>query len=283
MKFFNSFIFLLIMLLFVGSKPVNTNLTTREIISHMLDSIKKIKTQRFDLKATERINGRLLVAESRVKINETPKKIYFHSPKKGFELLWVDGENNGEVLVHSKSLPLMNFNLDPYGSIIRKDQHHTIFDLGLPKIGITIANTIIGAPKDFDKHFKNAGSITWNKKECHQIIIEYPEYKYIEYITKKGETVTSIALKLNTSDFKIRHKNDLSSYFGSIKEGKKLLIPIPYSNKGIIFIEKATMLPVNVKVYDEDGLLESYEYYNLQINTAFAPNEFLKSFKEYGF
>ncbi len=283
MKFFYSFLFLLVFLLFISSKPANTELSTREIISHMLDSIRKIKTQRFDLKSTERVNGHFLFAESRIKINETPKKIYFKSPKKGVELLWVEGENNSEVIVHSKSVPLMNFNLDPYGSIIRKDQHHTIFDLGIPKIGITIANTIINAPKDFDKHFKNAGTITWNKKECHQIIIEYPDYTYIEYIAKKGETVTSIADKLNTSDFKIRYKNNLSSYFGSIKEGKKLLIPVPYSNKGIIYIEKATMLPIHVKVYDDEGLFESYEYYNVQINTVFASNEFSKKFNGYGF
>jgi len=283
MKFFNGFILLFGLIFFVGGKPSGANLSTREIITHMFDSIKKIKTQRFDLKSTERINGNhFSFAESKIKINESPKKIYFHNPKRGVELLWVEGENKGEVVVRSKSFP-MNLDLDPYGSIIRKDQHHTIFDLGFPHIGITIANTIISAPKEFDKHFKSAGTIIWNHKECYQIVIDYPSYKYIEYIVKKGETVTSIARKLNTSDYKIRYKNNLSSYFGSIAEGKKLLIPTPYSNKGIFYIEKKTMLPVCVKVYDEEGLFESYEYSNVQINVPFAANEFSKNFKEYGF
>ena len=73
MKFFNNFVFILILLFFIGGRP-DSNLSTREIISHMLDSIKKIKTQRFDLRSTERINGKFSIAESRIKINESPKK-----------------------------------------------------------------------------------------------------------------------------------------------------------------------------------------------------------------
>lgn len=249
----------------------------------MLDSIKNIRTQSCSVKATERIGKNYLIAQSYIKINVSPRKIYFHSPAKGAELLWVEGTNKGNASVHSKSIPLMSFDLDPYGSIIRKDQHHTIFELGTSYIGVTIANTILKAPKDFDKHFTYAGSITWNNKDCHQIIISYPDYKYIDYITQKGETVTSIAHKLNTSDYKIRYKNDLSSYFGSIKPGKKLTIPVPYSNKAIVYIDKKTSIPISITVYDEEGLYEAYEFTSLKINPTFKSDEFLKSFKGYGF
>ena len=249
----------------------------------MLDSIRSIKNERCDIKATERVNGTLLFAESRIKINFNPKKIYFQSPAKGIEILWVDGVNKGNALVHSKTLPFMNLDLDPYGSIMRKDQHHTIFELGSQYIGLTIANTILQAPKDFDKHFKYAGFIKWNNIDCYQIVINYPEYKYIEYITQKGETVTSIAHKLNTSDYKIRHINDLSSYFGAIKEGKKLKIPIPYSSEVVMYVDKKTFIPLNVRVFDEEGIFEGYEFTNVRINTTFAPDEFTKSFKGYGF
>jgi hypothetical protein len=268
---------------FLGSNAPSAAPSCKEILESMLDSIKNIKTQTYSLKSTERVGDHLLFAESHVKINFYPKKIYFKSPLKGFEVLWVTGTNKGNATVHSKTLPLMNLDLDPYGSIMRKDQHHTIFDLGTHYIGSVIANTILKAPKDFDKHFTYAGVITWNKIECYQLIIEYPEYKYIEYKVGKGETVTSIAHKLNTSDFKIRYKNDLSSYFGTIKEGKKLTIPIPYSNKGIMYIDKKTALPINLKVYDELGLFEAYEFYNMKTNVKFAEDEFSKSFKGYGF
>jgi hypothetical protein len=272
-----------LLILFLGANTTRTSITCREIIEQMLDSIKNVKTQRYDVKSSERVGTHILFAESRIKINSTPKKIYFFSPKKGIEVLWAQGTNNSNAVVHSSAIPLMNFNLDPYGSLMRKDQHHTIFDLGFQYIGLTLANTILKAPKDFDKHFAYAGSVTFDNKDCHQIVISYPEYKYIEYITGKGETVESISQKLNTSDFKIRYINDLSSYFGAIKTGKKLLIPVPYSNKGIVYIDKKSALPLSIKIYDEEGLFESYEFYNITINKSFAENEFKKDFKGYGF
>ncbi len=231
----------------------------------------------------ENINGHLLHAESTLKINFNPKMIYFKSVLKGNELLWVHGKNKGNAVVRSRTLPLVNLDLDPFGSLMRKDNHHTIFDLGFPYIGSIVANTIVKWPKDFDKHFAFAGTITWNHTECYQIIINFPEYKYIEYTVAKGETANSIAGKLSTSDYKIRNKNGLSSYYGSIKEGKKLLVPTPYANKVILYLDKKTYMPINVKIYDDEGLFESYEFYNVKINTAFASDEFSEKFKGYGF
>lgn len=275
--------FLFILLLFYGAEIPSETISCRDIIHQMFDSIKNIKSEQFDVKATERIDDVLHFADSRIKIIFNPHKIYFYSPKKGTEILWVEGTNKGNAIVHSKTLPFVNFDLDPLGNIMRKDQHHTIFDLGTPFIATTIANTIIKAPKDFDKHFKYAGIIKWNNTDCYQIIIEYPEYKYIEYITTKGETVTTISQKFNTSDYKIRNINDLSSYFGTIKEGKKISIPIPYSNKVIVYIDKQTFIPINVMVYDEKGLFEQYEFYNLKINPVFETDEFSKHYKGYSF
>ncbi len=283
MLFLRPLSLLFTLFVFFGAKVPESHLSCREIVDRMLDSIKHVRTQRYDLKATERIDNHLLFSESRIKINENPKKIYFNSYLKGIEVLWVQGTNKGNATVHSRSIPLMNLDLDPNGSLMRKDQHHTLFDLGFHYIGQTLGNTITKAPKDFDKHFAYAGSITWNKIDCHQILVSYPEYKYVNYTTGKGETVTSIALKFNTSDYKIRYKNDLSSYFGTIKEGKKLLIPTPYSNKAIIYIDKKTFIPINLKIYDEEDLYEGYEFYNVRINTVFSKDEFSKSYKEYGF
>lgn len=282
MQFLRLALILSLLPLFTGTAIPPETISCRELLTTMLDSIKAVKTQQYHLKSTERVEAHLLFAESLVKINEYPKKIYFSSLEKGIEVLWVDGTNKGNAIVHARSIPFMNMDLDPYGAIMRKNQHHTIFDLGFHYIGNTIAHTM-SKTKDFDSHFSYAGTLMWNKTECFQLLISYPEYKWIEHITKKGETVTSIAELYNTSDFKIRYKNDLSSYFGAIKEGKKLLIPIPYSNRAILFIDKKRFLPVNLKVYDEEGLFEAYEFYNIRVNKPFAVNEFSKDYKDYNF
>lgn len=277
-----SLLFIIPLLIFFAGGRHKSAPSCREIVGHFLDSIKHVKTQRCDVKSIENINGHLHLAESTIKINFNPKMIYFKSVIKGNELLWVHGKNKGNAVVHSRSFPV-NLDLDPYGSIMRKDNHHTIFDLGFPYIGSIVANTIVKWPKDFDKHFSYAGTIIWNHVECHQLIISFPEYKYVEYTVTKGETVNSIANKLSTSDYKIRNKNGLHSYYGSIKEGKKLLVPTPYANKVVLYIDKKTYMPINVKIYDEEGLFESYEFFNVKINTTFTSDEFSEKFKGYGF
>jgi hypothetical protein len=275
------FLLSFILLLF-SAEPDHADLSCREVIERMLDTIRDVQTQTCNVRATERIGKRLMVAESTIKINFYPRRIYFRNTR-GIEILWSEGGNNGNAYVHSPTIPLLTLDLDPMGSLMRKDQHHTIFDLGSPYIGTTVAQTILSAPKDFDKHFASAGTVTWNNRECYQIVISYPEYKYIDYLTTSDETVSSIARKLNTSDYKIRYKNDLSSYYGKIKAGKRLSIPIPYSNKGILYIDKKTFLPINVKVYDEEGLYEAYEFTNVKTNIPFAVDEFKTSYKDYGF
>ena len=272
-----------VMFLFTGNTLPRKKISCLEIVAHMLDSIKHIKTQTYDLKATERVNGKFMHAESTLKINTTPKKIYFKSKLKGVEVLWIQGQNKGDAIVHSPSFTLVNLNLDPYGSLMRKDQHHTIFELGLQQIGIIVANTIVKAPKDFEKHFAYAGTIVWNNTDCYQLLVNFPEYKYVEYTVQKGETVTDIARKMHTSDFKIRYKNGLSGYYTTLKEGKKIIVPIPYATKVLMYIDKKKYLPVSVKIYDEEGLFEAYDFYNITINKAFAPEEFSVNYKGYNF
>lgn len=283
MRFYKPLLFIVFSVVFWGASYPSGNVSCQEILNTMLDSIRIIKTTRYDLKATERVEGRLLFSESKIKINEHPLKIYFGGPGKNIEVLWVENTNKSNAIVHSKSLPFIDMDLDPFGSIMRRNQHHTIFDLGFHYIARTLEATIQKSPKDFDKHFSYAGTLVWNKIDCYQILINYPEYKYFEHVTQKGETVTSIAHLYHTSDFKIRYKNNLSSYFGTIKEGKHLQIPVPYSNKAILLIDKKTFLPVSIKIYDEEGLFEAYEFYNAQINKPFAFDEFSKDFKDYDF
>jgi outer membrane lipoprotein-sorting protein len=50
-----------------------------------------------------------------------------------------------------------------------------------------------------------------------------------------------------------------------------------------LFLDKKTFLPHIQVVYDENGLFEQYEMYNVEINPYFAPDEFSTSNKNFGF
>ncbi|MCE9540141.1 MAG: DUF1571 domain-containing protein, partial [Bacteroidetes bacterium] len=55
------------------------------------------------------------------------------------------------------------------------------------------------------------------------------------------------------------------------------------ASKVILFIDKKTFMPINIKIYDEEGLYEAYEFYNVIINKPFDQDEFSKNFKGYKF
>ena len=74
----------------------------------------------------------------------------------------------------------------------------------------------------------------------------------------------------------------IKSYTESLA-GRTLLIPNDYSSKMVLYIDKVRMVPLVMKVYDNEGLYENYEYTNVVINPVFKPEEFNSDYKDYHF
>lgn len=256
--------------------------TCKEILQNTITAVDKIERLKFHLKCNERVNGKLLSTESQVKLNRFPRKIYIYL--KGPELLWVEGQNNGNCLVNPKGFPYMNLSLDPMGSLMREKQHHTIHQMGFEYFGGVIKNFMGSLESDLDKYFKCAGVLTWSGRECYFITAEYPDFRYVDYVVQKGENITSIAHKLKVSDFMILEVNSGKvKNFQDVKVNQKIKVPIVYGSKMTLYIDKDTFIPRVIKVYDDKGLFESYEYHDLQLNPKIADEEFTKGYKDYGF
>ena len=50
-----------------------------------------------------------------------------------------------------------------------------------------------------------------------------------------------------------------------------------------MYIDKKMYLPINITVYDDEGLFEAYEFTKMRINHSFTSDEFSKNYKGYGF
>ena len=246
----------------------------------MLDSIKAIKSMSFHLKALERVGDKIFTAESDIKINSNPKMIYFHSVRKKISVFWKDGANNGNALVKARMTFNATVSLDPYGNLMRKNQHYTIHELGYVFFAKTLSIAILKGKETIEKKFTYLGKKNLKEKPCFVIMYDDAEFGYFEYKTNKNESVSSIAIKFNVSDFAIRSKNDLHSFYGTIKEGTILKIPNNYCKKIIIFIDEKNMLPMNITTYDEVGLYENYEYENLELNNKLTFADFQQFYND---
>lgn len=240
-----------------------------------------LKSMRFHMKVIERIKGKQMNYGSKGKYVRSPRKIYLDLT--GPEVLWKEGWNNGQALVNPGGFPYFNLNLDPYGSIMRDGQHHTIFEIGFEYFHNILGNALKVTGPQFNKYFKLVGSTTWNGHDCWLITLEYPEFGMVDHTVKKGENLLKIGKEKFVAEYMILEANPKIKDFYDIKPGQVIRIPNAYARKTTVMVDKKMLLPVNSKIYDDKGLFESYEYHMIQPNAKIAEEEFTKNYKGYKF
>lgn len=253
----------------------------REFIDKIFNAVDNVKTLRYSLQCNERIKGRMQHTESKVKLQISPRKLYLNI--RGVEVLWVQGQNNGEALVNPNAFPYVNLNLDTYGSLMRKDQHHTIHEMGYQYLAEILRDGLRRAGDNVDKYFKVLGEEKYDGRDCYKLSISFPDFAWTNYTVKKGENMTTIARKLHVSEYMVLENNPKHSSYNDVKEGQVIRVPNAYAKLTLLLIDKEYLLPVNNKVFDDKGLYETYEYHDIQLNNPIAPEEFTKTFKGYHF
>jgi outer membrane lipoprotein-sorting protein len=259
--------------------------TVSEIAKAMFAKTKTIKTLTYTMKKIERIHGKPFLQESKVKLHLDPLKVYLHQniPKYGIEVLYVSGTNNNHALVNPNGFPWFSINLDPYGSTMRENQHHTLLNSGYDHVVSILEHLYVKYSAQIESMTKIEGSIVWENNNCWIVSLTNPYFKYVNYTAQKGETLLTIANKFKLSEHMMMEKNpSVRSYTESLA-GKTLSIPNDYSSKMILYIDKVRMIPLLMKVYDNEGLYEHYEYLNMVINPVIKPEEFQSNYEDYHF
>jgi outer membrane lipoprotein-sorting protein len=253
----------------------------RDVITKLTNAISKMETMKWNLKVIERIKGVEKRYGSSVKLKLNPRKLYINI--KGTEVLWVAGQNDGKALVHPNSFPYINLNLDPLGSLMRQEQHHTIHEMGFNYMGEIIKNFVLKAGDKFGDCFKYEGEEEHNYQKCHKITLNNPGFTYVNYTVKKGETMITIARKLFVGEYMILENNPQHKNYDSVKEGDIIKVPTAYAKHVTLYIDKLYNVPIGIKVEDDKGLYEQYDYFFLQVNPRLEDAEFTKEYKDYKF
>lgn len=253
-----------------------------EIVTKSLKAIKEVKGLKYHLKITERGKKGFNFYESAVKFNRNPRLIYLYI--KGIEVLWLQGKNDGKALVKPNSFPFFNLNLDPMGNLMRQDQHHTLNEMGYDYFAGIIQNTVDRLGNKFEDYFKYEGEERVNGRLCYKIFIDNKDFGYVDYTIGEGESITSIARKFYIAEYMILEKNPkFNDYFDILKKGQVIKIPTWYCRTVTMYIDQFYFLPISMKVNDDKGLFEEYNYHFLQVNPKFEEGEFTRKYKGYGF
>ncbi len=274
---------LFLILIFINFS-IYSQITQKEVIDKLIAASEQIKTLKYTLKKWERIEGKMEFGHLMCKLQRNPLKIYIYNyaPDVGAEVLYFGG--NKTALVNPNKFPYINLNLDIDGSLLRNKQHHNVTSSGFDYMAELLKNAKKKFANDIDKSLKLEGTIKWNNKDCYKVVMENPRYAIQSYTMQPNETVLQVAQKLYVSEYKIVELNKgIVSDPLSKAPGKTIKVPSDYGKRIVLYIDKQSFLPVVQFVYDEIGLFEQYEYYDLEINPKFPEKEFTKEFEGYKF
>jgi LysM repeat protein len=261
------------------------HLQAQSIISYfdnMIKSISSIDALEYELHAKELIDGKIFYTHSRVKLQKEPFCFYNYilKPDMGVEILFT--HKNKYALINPNGFPFINLKLDPSGKLIRRNQHHTLFDAGFDSFKNIVLSVLELLKASPDRYIIDLGIKQINNTECQVLKVVNPDFSFSEYIVQKGENVELIAKKFNLSSYLILQENNLS-FYNDIELGDKILIPNSYGEQFEIWINLQTSLPIVQKVFVNNKLFEYYEFEKIVINPEFSYDEFDKNYVEYNF
>ncbi len=254
------------------------------IAKRMFEKTASIKSLTYTMAKQERIDGKMLKQTSFTKMERSPFKVYIKqlSPKEGVEILYVEGASK-KALINPNGFPWINIKLDPTESMMRKDQHHTIFQSGFDHVVSILEYQCEKYRSEIKDMITYNGMVTYAGKACYSISFNNPHYKHIDYTVRGNESIEEIAARYKLSEHKIVEMNSSVKDYDDVEAGQVIKIPNSYSPKMLLYIDKEELVPVMMEVSDEEGLYEKYEYSQVIINPRYAPEEFTSGYEAYGF
>jgi hypothetical protein len=252
-------------------------ISTAELETKLLAAIGNVQSLRYTVEAQERIERRYLPMRSTVKLTPSPLRVYLKNTQ-GVEVLYVAGQNNGDAWVYPGAFPYVTLNLDPRGSLIRRNQHHSVLQIGF---GL-ISELLRESEPAFIRSFRYTGDSTAAGRPCYVLRSTYPAFRYVAYRAGANETTASVAAKLHCGEYRILERNKLS-VSEKLTPGQVIQVPNAYGSRTVVLVNQQTFLPAAVVAYDDQGLYEKYTFSDVVINQPIPLAEFSKDYKGYKF
>lgn len=219
-----------------------------------------------------------------MKLKYSHGKLYLHileGPKKGAELLYVPGANDGKVKAHKGSFPDLTVNIGLHNHILLDGQHHSLEFSAFPSI---VAKILKAVDTCFELPGASAGYLRDRPTQMgpsHTIELNSP-WSETKVAIQKDETLWEFAKRTQADPFVILHSNGFES-LGDFPSQGELKVPQCYATRTVIGIDAKTKLLTFLEIYDRDGkLYEAYRWEDLDLRPL-TDLDFDPSNPSYGF
>ena len=254
-----------------------------QLLHKMAENTQEIIGFTATITKTERIEGVFEKQVSAVKLNREPFMIYLRQqyPKDGVEILC--RSDREKVLVNMNSFPWINLNLDPYGSLMRRNQHHTVYDSGFDLMTNILLRALQTVGSDTADHIKYFGTKKYEERDVYHLEFINPSYRIHDYTIVGNETVIDVAKRLNINEYYILELNEDVDFYDDVEAGQQIRVPSHYASRMSLFIDTIHMIPMVIWAYDDQGLFEKYAYSKFVLNPPISSSEFQEDYPEYDF
>lgn len=244
----------------------------------MQSAIAQTQTCSFNLKTFENHKNRQTISEFVVKVNAHPYKVFLYciNPNPGVKALLCKGVNDDKTIVHPGSFPYFNISLSPYNSLLRKNHHFTMWEMGFNYIKELFDGYVKKDSIMFMQSLHILPDVTFDKKQCVQLEIVPPAFYFTNYVVKEGEDLTSVSKKLLLNDNMILERNPQLSCMTDVKAGSVIKVPNVFAKRIVLYLDKNTFLPIVQEMYDDNGRFIRVEMTSMVLNPKFDVNEFSK-------
>ena len=177
----------------------------------------------------------------------------------------------------------MNLHLDPYGSLMRRNQHHTVFDSGFDLMASLLSQQLAAVGNDTSGYLKYFGTKDYEGRQVYHVEFTNPDYAIETYTVQGNESIIDIAKKLNINEYYILEINEDINFYDDVRPNQVINVSSHYSKTMTLYLDTEYLLPFVIWTYDNDGLYEKYAYSKFILNPEFAPQEFEPDFEDYDF
>lgn len=256
--------------LFAFKKP-ESELQGVDIMSKSLTAMGAVKTMSYHFYASERFkDNKIEKADVEFRVIASPLKVYANALKPDAAQLRYEPAVSSDVNVKKG----IKINLKPTAGLLLKQQHNPIYKAGFAYMKKVLdKNLALHKGDDLSKFVKLAGSVTYEGKDCHKIILTDPNYGFVNYTIKAGETIWKIAEAKAIPEYKVKELNNWMDYDDMVA-GKTIKIPTAYAKVTTLYIDKSNNLPIYQKMEDDKGMYETYEFKELKVNPTFTTTAF---------
>jgi outer membrane lipoprotein-sorting protein len=255
------------------------------LFAQSLTAIKAVDSYQGQFAMRELIGDELKTSKVDFKFMR-PFKVYmlYITPSKGQEVLYVQGENNGELKAHKGSFPDITVNLNPYGRAAMKGSHQPIQTFGVQKQIEIMGQIYRKAKARGDANYTVSDGGVFMGEPVWKVEAKLPSTGDLVKVREDEDgNLWKFAKRVGQTMYVILHYNGIKSP-GSIDEGDEIFVPHHYGSRLQYLVGQKSLMPLQETSWDHKGrVYESYDYPVLKLNAGLTAKDFDPENEAYDF